>query len=301
MNRYRAFLYALLAFAAALAPFAFEGGDLPENAWLDFLASFHPVVLHLPIGIFAASAILEILGLAGKKTDLGTRNLLWLAISLSASLSFATGYVLGEEGGYPEALLHDHLWAASFFTAISWLSLALNTLIVDRVLRSVSMLAMAGTLLAASHPGGLMVHGDPLQNAPWVAKTTPEQSSELGDIINPYQDLVHPILEAKCIDCHGAEKKKGKLRLDTFDYIMLGGDFGPCVTPGDVSDSLLVELMELPEDDEDRMPPEDEPQLSRYEIDLIKWWIESGASPDQEFARKDAPERVKVYLATRDI
>lgn len=73
-----------------------------------------------------------------------------------------------------------------------------------------------------------------------------------------YKDLVQPILNAKCVSCHGPDKQKGKLRLDTLDAIMKGSD-GENVIPGKVEESLLTHRILLPKDDDDVMPPEDEP------------------------------------------
>ena len=47
-----------------------------------------------------------------------------------------------------------------------------------------------------------------------------------------YNDLVAPILTAKCGACHGEEKQKGKLRLDSFEAILKGGTEGPSIVAG---------------------------------------------------------------------
>ncbi|MDQ8180696.1 c-type cytochrome domain-containing protein [Pelagicoccus sp. SDUM812005] len=300
MNRFRAFAYILLAILFAAAPLLFEAGETASSPWTPFIASFHPLVLHLPIGLLVAQLSLELINLLGKRTDLGVRNFIWHLTALSATLSFATGYLLGEEGGYEQELLSNHLWAAGIFTSICWSTLAINLLKRHGLLRLLSLAALTVSLVLASHPGGLMVHGDPFANAPWKKKASPEDNygllAELGDPFNPYTDIVQPILDAKCVSCHGEEKKKGKLRLDSFEAMMRGGDFGACVEPGDSYNSLLVELLEYPIDDEDHMPPEDEPQLTQAEIDLIKWWIDSGAQEDQSIARAEAPAPVLPFL-----
>lgn len=300
MKRFRAFIYISLAVLFAAAPLLFEAGEEASSPWTPFIASFHPLVLHLPIGMLAAQLALELARLCGKNVDRGIRNFLWHLTALSATVSFATGYLLGEEGGYEQELLTDHLWAAGIFTSICWSTLAINLLTPHRLLRVFSLAALCCSLVLASHPGGLMVHGDPFANAPWKKAASPEDNygllPEVDDPFNPYLAVIQPIMDAKCVSCHGEEKKKGKLRLDSFDAMMRGGDFGACVEPGDSYNSLLVELLEYPIDDEDHMPPEDEPQLTQAEIDVIKWWIDNGAKADQIIARSEAPEALKPFL-----
>ncbi len=115
-----------------------------------------------------------------------------------------------------------------------------------------------------------------------------------------YSDLVQPILNAKCVACHGPEKQKGKLRLDSLEAI-LGGSDGENVIPGKVDDSLMTFRVTLPKDDGDVMPPEDEPQLSKEEIEVLKFWVASGAKGDAKIGdlkpAGEAANAIKVVLA----
>ncbi|MDQ8188303.1 c-type cytochrome domain-containing protein [Pelagicoccus sp. SDUM812002] len=300
MTRIAASIYLLLAAIFAAAPLLFEAGEQASSPWTPFIASFHPLILHLPIGMIAALLALELGSFIGRKTDLSTRNFIWLLTALSATASFSTGYLLGEEGGYDRELLSDHLWAAGIFTSICWSTLAINELKKHTLLRLLSLIAISISLVVASHPGGVIVHGDPFAAAPWKDKPSPSDNygllAEPGDPFNPYLEIIQPIMDAKCVSCHGEEKKKGKLRLDSFEAAMRGGDFGECIEPGDSFNSLLVELLEYPLDDEDHMPPEDEPQLTQAEIDVIKWWIDSGARPDQMLPRAEAPDVLHPFF-----
>ena len=82
----------------------------------------------------------------------------------------------------------------------------------------------------------------------------------------------------RCSGCHGAEKRKAKMRLDTFDGVMRGGEDGAVVVAGDPSKSLMMRRLLLPLDDEDHMPPAKKPQPTRAELDVLRWWIAQGAS-----------------------
>lgn len=94
-----------------------------------------------------------------------------------------------------------------------------------------------------------------------------------------YKDVVASIMSAKCTACHGTEKKKGKLQLHDYASIMKGGSDGATtVIPKNLKDSLMLVRANLPTDDDDHMPPSDEPQLTKEEVAVLKWWIETGAS-----------------------
>ena len=84
-----------------------------------------------------------------------------------------------------------------------------------------------------------------------------------------------PILQ-ECIKCHGPEKQKGKMRLDSRDAALKGGKTGPAFVAGDSAKSEMVRRISLPKSDDDFMPSEGEP-LSKEKIDLIKKWIDEGA------------------------
>jgi len=86
---------------------------------------------------------------------------------------------------------------------------------------------------------------------------------------------VRPILEASCIQCHGAEKQKGDLRLDTLDFAKKGGDSGPSVVAKNLAESLLFERVNLPAEDDDIMPPKDGP-LTGPQKDILARWIKTG-------------------------
>src|SRR5215510_10890595 len=87
---------------------------------------------------------------------------------------------------------------------------------------------------------------------------------------------IQPIFEKNCIKCHGPEKQKGKLRLDSKDAAMKGGKDGAIIVAGDATKSELYRRITLPKGDDDVMPNEGEP-LTKAQIDLIRDWINQGA------------------------
>ncbi|MAH65402.1 MAG: hypothetical protein CMJ27_06380 [Phycisphaerae bacterium] len=86
---------------------------------------------------------------------------------------------------------------------------------------------------------------------------------------------VLPILDARCVECHGPDKVKGDLRLDSEAAIFAGDPEWWTVLWGDPDHSLLLERILLPADDPDAMPPNGD-RLTAANIDTIRTWIESG-------------------------
>ncbi|MFO1065624.1 MAG: PSD1 and planctomycete cytochrome C domain-containing protein [Pirellulales bacterium] len=58
-----------------------------------------------------------------------------------------------------------------------------------------------------------------------------------------FEREIRPVLIGQCIQCHGAKKQEGGLRLDTREGLLKGGDSGAIVTPGKPDESLLVDAL----------------------------------------------------------
>jgi len=69
-----------------------------------------------------------------------------------------------------------------------------------------------------------------------------------------YAKDIRPLLEASCFRCHGEQRPKGGLKLNTLEGVLHGGDDGKVVTPGDSKKSLLV-IAAAQIDEETAMPP----------------------------------------------
>lgn len=69
-----------------------------------------------------------------------------------------------------------------------------------------------------------------------------------------YQKDIRPLLEASCFNCHGEERQRGELRLDSLEALLKGGETGKIVTPGSSAKSLLVYAAAQVNDDI-AMPP----------------------------------------------
>jgi len=101
---------------------------------------------------------------------------------------------------------------------------------------------------------------------------------------------VRPLLQEHCIECHGAKKQKGELRLDAKPYALKGGHDGPVLVAGDVAKSSLFQRI-ISTDDDERMPPKGE-RLSAEQVATVKAWIESGAVwPENDADRAAAVDK----------
>jgi hypothetical protein len=104
-----------------------------------------------------------------------------------------------------------------------------------------------------------------------------------------FEKSVRPVLVERCLGCHGAEKAKGGLRLDTRDGLLKGGDGGPAAVPGKLADSPLVAAIRHADDL--KMPPG--AKLPDRERLALERWVELGLPwPAQTVLRSpDAVEK----------
>jgi hypothetical protein len=88
-----------------------------------------------------------------------------------------------------------------------------------------------------------------------------------------FREKVAPVLEARCLRCHGDITSKGDLNLTTAADVLKGGHSGPAVVPDHPDESLLLDKIA---GDPPEMPLKEKP-LSRQEVAGIRAWIEAGA------------------------
>ncbi len=138
--------------------------------------------------------------------------------------------------------------------------------------------------LAALLPGGLL-----------LAQTDAAGSPEVVD----FARHIEPILSARCHRCHGPKKQKSGLRLDIRIRAFEGGDGGAPIKPGDSAGSRLIELVSSTDEDE-RMPPSGKP-LTPKEIDLLRRWIDQGATWPEARERKVAPREWDHWAFRRPV
>lgn len=126
----------------------------------------------------------------------------------------------------------------------------------------------------------------------------------LSDEEHFFETQIRPLLVENCFKCHGTEKQKGGLRLDSPRAALKGGDTGPAVVPGDRIASLMIRAVHYGAGDyageELEMPPKK--KLPAESIALLEKWVAMGAPwPETAgaHAEGDAGKEVDPRVAIR--
>jgi mono/diheme cytochrome c family protein len=114
----------------------------------------------------------------------------------------------------------------------------------------------------------------------WIARV---QAADVTQLPPPadkkgvtYEKEIKPLFQKSCFKCHGPEKAKGKLRLDSLEAALKGGEDGKVVEVGKSADSLLVKAVARLDEDT-AMPPKDKgAPLTKEQVGLIRAWIDQG-------------------------
>ncbi|MDP4879448.1 MAG: c-type cytochrome, partial [Opitutales bacterium] len=277
----------LLAAGFGLGQWASDSGD-----WILFLGRFHPVILHLPIGIFTGFLFVFLINTFSKKEASAVASDMLLGLTaLSGALAAAAGFCLASEGGFDAELLWEHKMQGTVFAV----AILLATLLRVRGLRagrdiygigSLLALAVAGVFMVlAGHHGGSLTHGTTYLTKyapdwfPGAAEEAPEVDAEVVLAEESAEAFsIMEIFEANCFKCHGPEKQKGDYRMDDPASLFAGGESGlPAIVPGKPMESFLVELITLPRNHDDAMPPEGKSELTDAEILQVIHWVTEGA------------------------
>jgi len=282
-------LTALLAF---LPPDGIERSD-----WMQFIGRFHPLAVHLPIALVLLVPILELVGRSSRLSYLRLSAGFVLGLATFAATTAAIlGWCLGRSGGYSGPLVTQHMWGGILLTFTCWLCWVLRTRLGYPVPMFGIALAIAVVLVAwTGYRGGQLALGaDHLtEHMPARLRHALGMQDRLAaSKVDPntfYGARVHPIFASRCVNCHGPDKHKANLRLDSYQGVMRGGKDGPVVQAGNAPGSDLFRRITLPANHDDFMPKGKKP-LSSVEAKLVELWIVAGASDTlAKDAIKDAP------------
>ncbi len=282
--------------------------------WGAFFGHFHPVVVHLPIGILFIAFVLELVRFKTKNNQLNSAvSIILFWGFITAIISCIFGWLLSLPGSYNEDTLFWHKWLGISVAAIAGLlwfikkKTAQPTFKISKIYFA-SLLVMVALLTVTGHLGGSMTHGEDYltANTPqpfrgWFGiadkkiETVRKEITDINEAVI-YADVIAPVMEIKCSKCHNATKSKGSLRMDSEELLMKGGKHGPVVVAGNAEGSELIKRVLLPAGDDKRMPPEGKPGLTPDEISIIKWWIKSGASFTAKVKEVPQTEDVKPYF-----
>jgi uncharacterized membrane protein/mono/diheme cytochrome c family protein len=265
---------------------------------LEFFGRFHPVFVHLPIGILLLACIFILLSFFKSYAWLKRSiPLILLLGTIGAIVSCLTGYFLANNGEYDHKLVNYHQWMGIIVALFSIILYLIFKKIKSNVMLGTIAFSLIVLISITGHLGGSLTHGADYLTIP----TTTTNGSAIPPIANVqnafvYQDAIQSLFKNRCYSCHGSEKQKGKLRLDKEEFIMKGGKSGPVIVRNNADESELIKRLLLPINKEEHMAPKEKPQLTLNEISLIKWWITNGADFKKKFSEISQPENIKPAL-----
>ena len=111
-----------------------------------------------------------------------------------------------------------------------------------------------------------------------------------------FEKKVRPLLVESCQSCHGADKQKGGLRLDTRSAALTGGDSGPAFVPGEPDKSRLVKAVRYA--DELKMPPKE--KLTSDQVEVLAAWVKMGAPWPEAAGARDAAAGPSLTVTAKD-
>jgi len=250
---------------------------------IEFIGKFHPLFVHLPIGFLVLLGIFEMLAVRSPKQHLTESSRVVLVLTFPITVaSIITGWLLAGSGDYDGSNVFWHRWLGTALGVATALLLGLHWCGLYRLYRW-GLIGALALLATASHLGGSLTHGNDFLSWPAdsLSRSKPRFTGDLS--AQPaYATAVQPIFDKYCVGCHGPEKSKGGLRLDTIEHLAKGGDSGSPINPSGAMESLLGKRLALPIDNEDHMPPDGKPQPSTNQLAVINWWLDGGAPTDKK-------------------
>jgi uncharacterized membrane protein len=273
----------------------------------EFIGHLHPLLVHLPIGFL----LLACLFLWQNRKDRFQNLQLPINISLglgmaSAIASCITGFILSQIGDYDETMIQWHQWMGISVALVSTLAFFFRRKPYLQKWQWLLATVLLGLIFVTGHLGGSLTHGSDYLTAP-LQNLMGTGEAELAVFAKPipdvqqaqvYQDIIEPLLQARCSHCHGPNRQKGKLRLDSPAWIKKGGKDGIVLVPGHADSSLLVKRVFLPLDDEHHMAPKDRPQFSKEQRTLLKWWVDNGADFNKLVKELPQPAELATILVS---
>jgi uncharacterized membrane protein len=276
----------LLSAALVLLPFVIRLDGRTHADWLQFLGRFHPLLVHLPIGMLVLLPFLELAGTTRPGLREAAGFILHLALATGV-IALVCGVLLAYGSGVTGATVTRHMWGGIVLliellvcvtVRPAWASAQVQR--VYPALLAVSLLTLTWT----AHQGGSLTYG-----SDYLTRYMPgplrrfipsgPASSDAAYAGSAYMRYIHPIFDAKCVACHGTNKEQAGLRLDFYELLMKGGKDGAVIAPRNPDGSLLLQRVTLSASDRHFMPAEGRPPLTPDEIAVLRGWILSGASP----------------------
>ncbi|CAM4363138.1 c-type cytochrome domain-containing protein [Zobellia roscoffensis] len=280
------FVHVLLAFLVL-----FEG-YLKIPFWLQPLGRMHPLILHFPVAFIVLLAVLNLFKKQLDPVSFQKINFtLLLVTSFMTVLATLMGLILSLEG-YDSEVMTFHKWTG---IALCFIIYALVWCYSYKKVFQVLLYTGVLGVVLAGHYGASLTHGTDFIMQPITAakKAVVDEDTPI------YTAYVAPILKEKCTSCHNPQKHKGDLDLTTIEAIVRGGENGDVWLAHNADKSLFLNRVALPLEDEEHMPPEGKPQLTKEEIELMQTWIDHGADAQISYAQLQEVDTLKILVAEK--
>ena len=246
-----------------------------SNDVLLWFGKLHPLVLHFPI-VIGIAIVIYFIFFQKNKLEENTEKLILVGNALIASIVAILGLLLSKQDAYDTATLNLHKWGGLSIALISWL--LIYTKNISTGYKKIMGLGYLLVLLFFTHQGALLTHGENALSIPAPAIVKAEEVKTVDSSLSVYEKAVAPILTQKCVGCHGPEKVKGKLQLQSPELILKGGKDGNILTSFHNGEALLLQRIHLPNADEKHMPPDGKLQLTLEELTLLNKWVKAGGN-----------------------
>mgnify|MGYP003774376181 FL=1 len=261
------------------------------------MGNFHPLLVHLPIGIFLFGFALECYcHLKKVPLPLFIRSFSLVATAGFALSSVISGLLLAQGVAYNEEVLSLHRNMGIVFTigAFGLLFLHQSKTVWSKKIFFPIYGILVLLLTVTGHYGGNITHGEGFLFG--LNEVNSSLSITSLDNAMVYTDLVKPVLDSKCVACHNDRKTEGGLLMTSPEWLLKGGEHGS-IFPND-KDSIgpLLTRVHLPMEEKEHMPPKSKAQLTTQEVTLLEWWIQNNACFDCNAASLTKNEKVDLAL-----
>jgi uncharacterized membrane protein len=259
-----------------------------ESPLLLTIGRFHPIILHFPLVLIMILLVVELLSLFKLITfEKSVVFYLLLLAILFTLISIFSGYFLFASGEYAGFLMDQHFNGAVITGCLGVLTLAFFLYYwTNERLYTVYFFALVSTNIAAlytGHQGGNLTHGQNYltEYLPMLKKEILTDSKSDSSIYL-YEDIIQPVLEAKCAGCHSTLRAKGDFSVSSFKDLLKKSESGkvPLKHYLPQESELFLRIM-MPDSLSDHMPPAGKTSLDEKEIVLLKYWIEKGGNLKQ--------------------
>ena len=246
-----------------------------SNTILLWFGKLHPLVLHFPI-VIGIAIIIYFLFFQNRPLEENTEKLVLVGNALTASIVALLGLFLSKQDAYTATTLNLHKWGGVSIAFISGSFIYIKN--ISSSLKKILAIGYLFVLLFFTHQGALLTHGENALSIPEPVVVKTEEVKKNDSSLTVYEKAIEPILAQKCVSCHGPEKIKGNLQLQSPELIIKGGKDGNILNGIQNEEALLLQRIHLPNTDEKHMPPDGKLQLTIEELNLLSKWVKAGGN-----------------------